>query len=111
MADGRSKIALITGASSGMGKEIAKSLLNDKLIVVVAARSVDKMADLKELDAHPLHMDITDEASIQAAVDEINNTHCGVDVLVNNAGFGCYGTVEETDLDDARYQLCSVLPD
>lgn len=59
MADGRSKIALITGASSGMGKEIAKSLLNDKLIVVVAARSVDKMADLKELDAHPLHMDIT----------------------------------------------------
>ncbi|NEO73843.1 oxidoreductase [Moorena sp. SIO3H5] len=105
MANGKSKVALITGASSGMGKEMAKSLLKDGLTVVVAARSVEKMADLRELGAHPLRMDITDEASIQAAVNEIQDTYGKVDVLVNNAGFGCYGTVEETSIDDARYQF------
>ncbi len=105
MANGKSKVALITGASSGMGKEMAKSLLKDGLTVVVAARSVEKMADLRELGAYPLRMDITDEASIQAAVNEIQDTYGKVDVLVNNAGFGCYGTVEETSIDDARYQF------
>ncbi|NEO61543.1 MAG: SDR family NAD(P)-dependent oxidoreductase [Moorea sp. SIO4G2] len=105
MANGKSKVALITGASSGMGKEMAKSLLKDGLTVVVAARSVEKMANLRELGAHPLRMDITDEASIQAAVNEIQDTYGKVDVLVNNAGFGCYGTVEETSIDDARYQF------
>ncbi len=99
------KIALVTGASSGMGKEIAKRLLSDGLTVVVAARSVDKMADLEQLGAHRLRMDITDDGSVQAAVNEIIETHGGVDVLVNNAGFGCYGAVEDTSLDDARYQF------
>ncbi|NEP29058.1 SDR family NAD(P)-dependent oxidoreductase [Moorena sp. SIO3I6] len=75
MANGKSKVALITGASSGMGKEMAKSLLKDGLTVVVAARSVEKMANLRELGAHPLRMDITDEASIQAAVNEILDTY------------------------------------
>ncbi len=99
------KVALVTGASSGMGKEIAKALLNDGFTVIVAARSVDKMADLQSMGAHPLRLDIAQAESIQSAVDEIFQAHGGVDVLINNAGFGCYGTVEETSLDDARYQF------
>lgn len=99
------KTALVTGASSGMGKEIAKRLLSDGYTVIVAARSVDKMADLEDLGAQRIGMDITDEASVHAAVDAIIETHGGVDVLVNNAGFGCYGAVEDTSLDDARYQF------
>ncbi|NEQ55415.1 MAG: SDR family NAD(P)-dependent oxidoreductase, partial [Leptolyngbya sp. SIO3F4] len=88
-------VALVTGASSGMGKVIAKRLINDGLTVIVAARSYDKMADLEALGAHRLRLDIANEDSIQTAVNEILETHNGVDVLVNNAGFGCYGAVEE----------------
>ena len=99
------KVALVTGASSGMGKEIAKRLLSDGLTVAVAARSIDKMADLEQLGAHRLRMDITDDGSVQAAVKEIIETHGGVDILVNNAGFGCYGAVEDTAIEDARYQF------
>lgn len=98
-------VALVTGASSGMGKVIAKRLINDGLTVIVAARSYDKMADLETLGAHRLRLDIANEASIQTAVNEILDTHNGVDILINNAGFGCYGAVEDTSIDDARYQF------
>jgi short-subunit dehydrogenase len=96
---------MVTGASAGMGKEIAKRLLSDGLRVIVAARSVDKMADLASLGAHCLRLDIANDESIQHAVNEILATYGGVDVLVNNAGFGCYGAVEDTAIDEARYQF------
>lgn len=100
-----SRIALVTGASSGMGKEIAKALIQDGLTVIVAARRVEKMDDLKALGAHPISLDIANEASITALVDEITNTFGSVDVLVNNAGFGLYGAIEDIPLDEARYQF------
>lgn len=99
------KTALVTGASSGMGKEIAKRLIADGLVVYVAARSVDKMADLVQLGAIPLKMDISRDEEIVAAVDTITAGHGGVDVLINNAGFGQYGPVEQVTLDAARYQF------
>ena len=105
MTNTSAKVALVTGASSGMGKVIAKRLIEDGLTVIVAARSFDKMADLEALGAHRLRLDIANEESIQSAVNEILETHNGVDVLVNNAGFGCYGAVEDTPIDDARYQF------
>ncbi len=99
------KVALITGASAGMGKETAKKLINDGLTVYVAARRIEKMKDLSELGAIALKMDITKEEEIKAAVDQITKNHGGVDVLVNNAGFGSYGAVEDTSIEDARYQF------
>ena len=98
-------VALVTGASSGIGKAIAQRLLQDGLTVIVAARTYDKMANLEALGAHRLHLDIANETSIQTAVNEVINTYGGVDILVNNAGFGCYGPVEETSIADARYQF------
>ncbi len=95
----------VTGASSGIGKVIAQRLIDDGLTVIVAARSYDKMADLEALGAHRLRLDMANEASIQNAVNEILATYGGVDVLINNAGFGCYGAVEDTPIDDARYQF------
>lgn len=105
MAAAQKKTALVTGASSGMGKEIAKRLLNDGFIVYVAARQVDKMADLASLGAVTIRIDISKEEDIKAAVDSILAQTGGVDVLVNNAGFGLYGPVEDVGLDEARYQF------
>lgn len=63
------------------------------------------MADVEALGAHRLRLDIANEETVQSAVREIIETYNGVDVLVNNAGFGCYGAVEDTPIDDARYQF------
>ncbi len=101
----KQKVALVTGASSGIGKEIAKKLLQDGLIVYVAARRVEKMQDLESLGATALKMDITQDEDINQAVEQITQESGGVDVLVNNAGFGSYGAVEDTSIDDARYQF------
>lgn len=105
MFDRRKKTALVTGASSGMGKEIAVQLIRDGYQVYVAARRVEKMSDLAQLGAKPLRMDISSEPEIMAAVDTILAEVDGVDVLVNNAGFGLYGPVEDIGVDEARYQF------
>jgi NAD(P)-dependent dehydrogenase (short-subunit alcohol dehydrogenase family) len=98
-------IILITGASSGIGKATAQSLLKQNHTVYVAARRTEAMKDLQELGAIPLRLDITNEAEVTEVVDKLMSSHGGVDVLINNAGFGMYGSVEETSLSDARYQF------
>jgi NAD(P)-dependent dehydrogenase (short-subunit alcohol dehydrogenase family) len=99
------KTALVTGASSGMGKAIAQRLIHDGFQVYVAARHVGKMDDLAALGARPLRMDISREDEIKAAVETILGEVGGVDVLVNNAGFGLYGPIEDIDINEARYQF------
>lgn len=99
------KVALVTGASSGLGKATAQRLLAAGYTVYVAARRRALMDDLAAQGAIPLTMDITQDADVQQAVAVIQAGHGGVDVLINNAGFGLYGSVEETSLDDARYQF------
>ncbi|MEO0990342.1 MAG: oxidoreductase [Pseudomonadota bacterium] len=97
--------ALVTGASSGMGKDIAERLLKDGYTVYAAARSVGKMADLESAGARVLEMDITKDDQVVAAVEKIMAESGGVDILVNNAGYGQYGPVEDTPIDTARYQF------
>ncbi|MCA7014853.1 oxidoreductase [Dickeya dadantii] len=99
------KTALVTGASSGMGKAIALRLIKDGYQVYVAARNIEKMADLARLGAQPLRMDISRDEEIVSGVNTILAQTGGVDVLVNNAGFGLYGPVEEIGIDEARYQF------
>lgn len=99
------KVALVTGASSGIGKATAKKLLEDGLTVYVAARRVEKMQDLEELGAIAIKMDITVEEDIQNLVSTIKENHGGVDVLVNNAGYAIYGAVEDTTIEDAKHQF------
>lgn len=99
------KIALVKGASSGMDKETAKRLLREGLVVYVAARSIEEMEDLRTLGAITLKMDITVDEEVLAAVEQIQFGHGGIDVLVNNAGFGMYGAMEESTIVDARYQF------
>ncbi|KPA99397.1 MULTISPECIES: oxidoreductase [Pseudomonas] len=99
------KTALVTGASSGMGKAIARKLIEEGYQVYVAARSVEKMADLARLGAQVLRMDVSCDGQIVAGVETILAQTGGVEVLVNNAGFGLYGPVEEIGIDEARYQF------
>lgn len=99
------KVVLVTGASSGMGKEFARALLESGYIVYAAARRIDQMQDLAKAGALTLKMDITQEADVQSAVSTIIKNHGGVDVLINNAGFGLYGAMEDIPLDAARYQF------
>ena len=99
------KTALVTGASSGMGKAIARRLIQDGYQVYAAARHVEKMTDLVSLGAQSLRMDISVDEEMVSGVATILAQTGGVDVLVNNAGFGLYGPVEEIGLDEARYQF------
>lgn len=95
----------ITGASSGIGKATALQLLEEGHTVYGAARSIEKMQDLVQAGGRAIKMDITDEEQMQAAVDQIISEQGRIDVLVNNAGFGLFGAVEDTSIDDARYQF------
>ena len=99
------RTALVTGASSGIGKAIANQLLDNGLTVYVAARRTEKMQDLGARGAHVLKMDITIDDDIVRVVDTITEQHGGIDVLVNNAGYGSYGAVEDTPIDEARHQF------
>ena len=99
------KVALVTGASSGIGKAIAKQLIEDGLVVYVAARRVEKMQDLESLGAMVLKMDITQEEDVKNVVEKIAKNHNSIDVLINNAGYGNYGAMEDTTIEDARRQF------
>lgn len=100
-----SKVILITGASSGIGKASAQQLIAEGHKVYTAARRIDNMQDLKAAGGFPIQMDITDEADVQKVVDTIISKEGKIDVLFNNAGYAIYGSVEETSLDDARQQF------
>jgi short-subunit dehydrogenase len=99
------KVALITGASAGIGKATVKQLLQDGYTVYGAARRVDKMEDIKLLGAKILKMDVADDTSMVSGVNEIIKAEGRIDVLVNNAGFGSFGAVEDVTMNDAKYQL------
>ncbi|MDR8392306.1 oxidoreductase [Aliifodinibius sp. S!AR15-10] len=96
---------LITGASSGMGKTTALQLIDQGHMVYGAARRVEKMQELEEAGGRAIEMDITDEEQIVAAVTHILEEQDQIDVLVNNAGFGLYGAVEDISIEDAKRQF------
>lgn len=99
------KIVLITGASAGMGKATAMRLIKEGNIVYGAARRIEKMSDLIELGGHSIKLDITNENDIQATVKRIIDEQGRIDVLVNNAGYSVYGSVEDVSKEDARRQF------
>jgi NAD(P)-dependent dehydrogenase (short-subunit alcohol dehydrogenase family) len=100
-----SKVALVTGASSGIGEAAALKLQSLGYTVYGAARRVDRMAGLAERGVHVLAMDVTDERSMTEGVERIIAESGRIDVLVNNAGYGSYGSVEEVPLAEARAQF------
>jgi short-subunit dehydrogenase len=99
------KTALVTGASSGIGEATARKLLASGYIVYGAARRVERMAKLAEDGVRILTMDVTDDASMVAGIEAIIADTGRVDVLVNNAGYGSYGALEDVPISEAKYQF------
>ena len=99
------KVILLTGASSGIGYDTAVALAHQGHKVYAAARRVERMEPLRQYGIVPLKMDVTDEASMQEGVKTLLDAEGRIDVLINNAGYGYFGAVENVPMDDARNQL------
>jgi NAD(P)-dependent dehydrogenase (short-subunit alcohol dehydrogenase family) len=99
------KVALITGCSTGIGRATALAFQEAGYITYATARRPETLQDLSRAGCQTLPLDVTDEHSMQAAVQQVVQTHGGVSVLVNNAGYGEYGPLEELAMEALRKQF------
>jgi NADP-dependent 3-hydroxy acid dehydrogenase YdfG len=100
-----SKAVLITGCSTGIGRATAERLAGAGLPVYATARRPESIEDLKESGCKTLALDVTDEESMRAAVEQVEQAEGAVGALVNNAGYSQSGAVESLKLDDVRKQF------
>jgi NAD(P)-dependent dehydrogenase (short-subunit alcohol dehydrogenase family) len=100
------RVALVTGASSGLGAQFAKTLAKAGAAVVLASRRVDKLKDLcAEIeaeggDAHAVQLDVTNTASIKAAVAHAETEMGSIDILVNNSGVSTTQRIQDVKEED-----------
>ena len=99
------RVAIVTGASSGIGEATALRLQDAGYLVYAGARRVERMAGLAERGIIVAPLDVTDDASMIAFVERVLAEQNRVDVLINNAGYGSYGALEDVPLDEGRHQL------
>ena len=99
------KTALVTGASSGIGEATALQLAELGYTVYAGARRVDRMSDLADRGIRTRPVDVTDDGSMVALVETIIADTGRIDVLVNNAGYGLYGALEDVSIEEARRQF------
>ena len=107
----RQKIAIVTGSSSGIGYATSLILARNGFYTYASARNTNKSANLQSTaDAERLHLkliqlDVTDDRSVKAAVEEIISEKGRIDVLVNNAGYGLFGAFEDLSVDEIKAQF------
>ncbi|HTJ12662.1 MAG TPA: SDR family NAD(P)-dependent oxidoreductase [Dinghuibacter sp.] len=102
------KTIFITGASRGFGKLWAEAFLRRGDNVVATVRNLDTIQDLVQQYGDrllPLRLDVTDRAAVFAAVATAKDRFGGLDVVINNAGYGLFGAIEETTEQEARDQF------
>ncbi len=99
------RVALVTGASSGIGAATARRLARAGLTVYGAARRLDRLAELAADGVRAVELDVTSDDSMTAAVDHVLSEAGRIDVLVNNAGYGSYGAIEDVPMAEARRQI------
>ncbi|MGD0455289.1 MAG: SDR family NAD(P)-dependent oxidoreductase [Solirubrobacteraceae bacterium] len=100
-----SKAVLVTGCSSGIGRASALRLARSGWTVYATARRPESIAELGEAGCHTLALDVTDEDSMRAAVDTVEQAEGAVGVLINNAGYSQSGAIETVPLEAVRRQF------
>lgn len=100
-----SKAILVTGCSSGIGRATAERLARSGWTVYATVRRPESLTRLTDAGCTTLALDVTDDGSMVSAVERIEADHGAVGILVNNAGYGEYGPVEEVAGDRARRQF------
>jgi len=99
------KVVLITGASAGIGEATAIALRNQGHVVYGGARRVEKMKNIARYGVKPLALDVSNEESMQRCIQQVLSEQGRIDVLVNNAGYGAYGSLEDTPLAEGKRQF------
>lgn len=99
------RIALVTGASSGIGKATTELLAENGYFVFAMARRIDRLEKMRSEYIEPIQLDVTNAKAIQNVVDHIMSTKGRIDVLVNNAGFGQLGAIECVSMEAAHQQF------
>jgi len=105
MAETVSKAVLITGCSTGIGRATAQHLKSRGWNVYATARKAESITDLASQGCKTMALDVCDEASMRAAVDAVERAEDAVGVLINNAGYGLEGAVEEVPMTEIRRQF------
>ncbi len=99
------RVALVTGASSGIGRATAVLLAKNGYYVFAAARRMDKLEQIRSDHIEPIKLDVTDEDAIRRTVNHVISTKGRIDVLVNNAAFGQLGAIECVSMEAAHRQF------
>ena len=105
------KVALVTGSSSGIGLETSLSLARNGFHTFATMRDLNKDAEIKEvvrkenLNVEILQLDVDNEESVNEAINTVMERKDRIDVLVNNAGYGMWGTVEDVSIDEFKEQF------
>lgn len=107
------RIAVVTGSSSGIGYETSLLLARNQFTTYATVRSLNKSKGLREIASKeniPLiiaQLDVNDNLSVDNAMDSIVKENGKIDLLVNNAAYGLFGSLEEASIDEIRQQFCS----
>ena len=104
----KNTVWFITGASSGFGKSLAEHAISQGHKVVATARRKEKLEELKTIAPEqilPIQMDVTNRTQVKKGIQEAIDHWGKIDVLVNNAGYGIVGALEETPEDELRKQM------
>ena len=99
------RVALVTGGTDGIGKQTAIELNKYGFKVYAAGRNISKIEELRNIGITPILLDVTNEQSMLNCVSEIITKENKIDILVNCAGYGSYGAVEDVPISEAKRQL------
>ena len=98
-------VALVTGASSGIGKATAELLAKNGYFVFAMARRINRLEQIRNENIEPICLDVTDTDAVNALVDHVMVTKGRIDLLVNNAGYGQLGAIECVSMEAAHQQF------